>query len=52
MQQRALIEPRVRVMYVLLITILGRHDFKSRSRPKKRRARVVEYEKHAWKRFE
>ncbi|KAF8713555.1 hypothetical protein AX14_012935 [Amanita brunnescens Koide BX004] len=34
MQQRALIEPRVRII------------------PKKRRAKVVEYEKHAWKRFE
>ncbi|KAF9531185.1 ribosome biogenesis protein Nop53/GLTSCR2 [Crepidotus variabilis] len=34
MQQRALIEPRARVM------------------PKKRRHRYIEYEKHAWKRFE
>ncbi|KAF8624704.1 hypothetical protein AX17_007035 [Amanita inopinata Kibby_2008] len=34
LQQRALIEPRVRVI------------------PKKRRTKIVEYEKHAWKRFE
>ncbi|KDR76926.1 hypothetical protein GALMADRAFT_66490 [Galerina marginata CBS 339.88] len=34
LQQRALIEPRVRVL------------------PKKRRNRMIEYEKHAWKRFE
>ncbi|EDR12759.1 uncharacterized protein LACBIDRAFT_292782 [Laccaria bicolor S238N-H82] len=34
LQQRALIEPRVRVL------------------PKKRRLRIVEYEKHAWKRFQ
>ena len=42
MQQRALIEPRVRVMYVMLCTILGCREFKPRSRPKKRWARVVE----------
>ena len=34
LQQRALIEPRVRVL------------------PKKRRLRIIEYEKHAWKRFQ
>ncbi|KAJ3830432.1 ribosome biogenesis protein Nop53/GLTSCR2 [Lentinula raphanica] len=34
LQQRALIEPRLRVL------------------PKKRRVRIVEYEKHAWKKFD
>ncbi|PFH47610.1 hypothetical protein AMATHDRAFT_67487 [Amanita thiersii Skay4041] len=34
MQQRALIEPRIRVI------------------PKRHRTKIVEYEKHAWKRFE
>jgi len=53
LQQRGVVEPRVPVLSVLFLPLLLSFgvDF-SNCRPKKRRTRTVEYEKHAWKRFE
>jgi nucleolar protein 53 len=50
LQQRALIEPRVPVVYVLFFHLFSTtHNFCS---PKRRKHRMIEYEKHAWKNFD
>ncbi|KAG6867979.1 hypothetical protein C0993_008738 [Termitomyces sp. T159_Od127] len=51
MQQRALVEPRVLVAYVALAS-LSRLQLTRHLRPTRRRRKIIEYEKHAWKRFE
>lgn len=53
LQHRALVEPRVPVLYVhrryfALYTLIILHVH----RPRRRRTKVKDYEKHAWKRFE
>ena len=54
LQQRALVEPRVPVLYVVLfVWFVGvdAHGFLF-CRPKRRANRMVSYEKHAWKNFD
>ena len=56
MQQRALVEPRVPVLCVSSsassIGVIVMADFNRDFDRPKRKAKLKEYEKHAWKRFE
>lgn len=52
MQQRALIEPRVRVLYVSPYSLRVSLSTDLHFRPKKRKAKIIEYEKHPFKRFD
>jgi len=52
MQHRALVEPRVPVLYVSLSPCVVSHSYMRVHRPRKRTAKIKEYEKHAWKRFD
>lgn len=52
MQQRALIEPRVPILYVLYIQFLLPVAHTRDHRPRKRKHKVKEVEKFAWKHFE